>query len=373
MRRNCYHRPMSWSDLYEPLDELISAAGVSGSEGAVAAVVESQLATAGIAPERLAADALGNRWLCFDRFGPPGEPGPDWQPQRLLAAHMDEIGLRITSIRDDGICRVQAVGGIDPQLWEGTEVQVHTAGGIVPACIAPVSLHVTQRSGLGPAGRLRAEDLFLDLGVSSSHAAGELGVRLLDPVTWIKGLTELPGGLVQGRSLDDRFGCLALVELAKRLQAQPPPVPTVIAWTVQEEVGLRGARALAQRFPGLTEAIAVDSFTIGLGPRDNRQFDSVRLGGGPALRAWDATTLLPDSARQALLDAAAKAGLRLQYGHMPGGNDASVWEASAAALGGPQARAYGLGIAVQYSHSNVERAQLGDLDQLIALLEQLCR
>ena len=390
---------MEGAHLFEPLDELISAAGVSGSEGPVAAVVAAQLAAGDIAADRLERDALGNRWLCFDgrQAGAPsatrvmegglGDPphregGRPWPPergaqgrapsQRILAAHMDEIGLRITSIREDGICRVQAVGGIDPQLWEGTEVQVHTAGGIVPACIAPVSLHVTQRMGLGPTQRLKAEDLYLDLGAGSAQAVAALGVRMLDSVTWIKGLTELSGGLVQGRSLDDRFGCLALVELAKLLHAAPPPVPTVVTWTVQEEVGLRGARALAQRFLNASEVIAVDSFTVGLGPRDNRQFDSVRLGDGPALRAWDATTLLPDGAREAVLAAAAGAGIPLQYGHMPGGNDASVWEASAAAQGGPGARVYGLGIPVQYSHSNVERAHLGDLAALVRLLAGIC-
>lgn len=349
---------------FEPLDELVSAAGVSGSEEPVAAVVADQLSAAGIPPDRLQRDALGNRWL---QFGTSGEG-----PRRLLAAHMDEIGLRITSIRPDGICRVQAVGGIDPQLWEGTEVQVHTAGGIVPACIAPVSLHVTQRSGLGSTARLKAEDLYLDLGIGSASRVGQLGVRLLDPVTWIKGLTALPDGIVQGRSLDDRFGCLALIELAKRLHRKAPALPTVVAWTVQEEVGLRGARALQQRFPGPAEVIAVDSFTVGRGPRDSTQFDSVFLGGGPALRAWDATTLLPDGARDAVIAAAAEAGITLQYGHMPGGNDASIWEASTAALGGPDARAYGLGIPVQYSHSNVERAQLSDLAGLIGLLGALC-
>jgi endoglucanase len=225
--------------------------------------------------------------------------------------------------------------------------------------------------GLGPAQRLKAEDLYLDLGAGSAAAVAALGVRMLDPVTWIKGLTELSGGLAQGRSLDDRFGCLALVELAKRLHASPPPLPTVIAWTVQEEVGLRGARALAARFDRCTEVIAVDSFTIGMGPRDNRQFDSVRMGAGPALRAWDATTLMPDEAREAVSAAAAAAGVVLQYGHMPGGNDASVWEACASAHGGPGARVYGLGIPVQYSHSNVERANIGDLAALIGLLAAL--
>jgi putative aminopeptidase FrvX len=367
---------MAAEELYGALAELIQAPGVSGSEGPVAQVVAAQLAAAGYPAGALQSDALGNRWLCL---------GPGWdgeteaapaaggfKPQRLLAAHLDEIGLRVTSILPSGLCRVQAVGGIDPQLWEGTPVVVQGANGPLPACIAPVSLHVTMRSNQGPTGRIRAEELWLDLGVSSRDELAELGVDILTPVTWPKGLSRVgSGSIVQGRSLDDRFGCAALTQLAARLLHSAPAQATVLAWTVQEEIGLRGARALAARFPHVPEVIAVDSFTIGMGPRDSRQFDSVTLGGGPALRAWDATTLMPDSVRERVLGRALELGYPLQYGHMPGGNDASAWEGSAYGFS-DAAAVFGLGIPVQYSHSNVERAHLGDLEALVELLAAWC-
>jgi putative aminopeptidase FrvX len=338
------------------LCRLVLAAGVSGNETAVAAVVRSEIAAAGIDPAGIQTDRMGNLWLHL---------GPDGEPQRLLAAHMDEIGLRITSIRDDGICRVAAIGGIDAQLWEGTPVVVHSAGGPVEGCIAPVSHHVTFRTSLGPKGRLQIEDLLLDVGADSPSAVAALGIRLLDTVTWPKRLVDVGGGCVQGRSLDDRFGCCAQLAALPKLVANPPKLPTVLAWTVQEEVGLRGARLLAGRFPHIVEVIAVDSFTVGTGPRDNRQFDSARLGGGPVLRAWDGTTLVPDAERNALLEKAAGSGITLQYGHMPGGNDASVFEATGA-------RCFGFAVPLQYSHSQVERIHLGDLEQLSKLLAWWC-
>jgi putative aminopeptidase FrvX len=338
------------------LTALIEAAGVSGSEGPVAAVVERELQRAGYAERAIESDYLGNRWV---RLGPAGET------QRLLVAHMDEIGLRVTAVRPDGICRVVAVGGIDAQLWEGTPVVVHTAAGPVGGCIAPVSLHVTGRSNMGPSGRLKIEELLLDLGTASEQATRDLGVDVLDYVTWPKRLTPLAGELVQGRSLDDRFGCCALLQLAARLRENGPAVPTVLAWAVQEEVGLRGARALARRFPLCREVIAVDSYTVGNGPRDNKQFDSVRLGGGPAIRSFDATTLMPEAARRAALALAAEMGAPLQYGFMQGGNDASVFEDSGAVV-------LGLGVPLAYSHSAVERIHLGDLAGLIDLLDGWC-
>src|SRR5438067_10851580 len=146
------------SELLRILTALVGAAGVSGSEEPVAQVVEAELARAGYAAGDVQRDYLGSRWV---RLGPEGET------QRLLVAHMDEIGLRVTAIRADGICRVQAVGGIDPPLWEGTPVVVHTQGGPVYGCIAPVSLHVTGRSNLAPSGRLKIDDLLLDVGASS--------------------------------------------------------------------------------------------------------------------------------------------------------------------------------------------------------------
>jgi putative aminopeptidase FrvX len=218
---------------------------------------------------------------------------------------------------------------------------------------------------MGPAGRLKIEELQLDLGTASEAETRALGVDILDSITWPKQLTPLAGELVQGRSLDDRFGCTALIALAERLRETAPPVPTVLAWAVQEELGLRGARVLAQRFPYCREVIAVDSFTVGSGPRDNKQFDSVRLGGGPAIRAFDATTMLPEAAFRDALARAQRIGIPLQYGFMQGGNDASVFEATGA-------RVLGLGVPLAYSHSNVERIHLGDLVQLVNLLAGWC-
>jgi putative aminopeptidase FrvX len=343
-------------DLLQTLTRLIEAPGVSGSEEPVAAVVESELQRIGYPAAQIERDYLGNRWL---RIGPCGEV------QRLLVAHMDEIGLRVTAVRPDGICRVVAVGGIDPQLWEGTPVVVHTQTGQVPGCIAPVSLHVTQRSNMGPAGRLKIEELLLDVGTTIGAETRALGIDILDSVTWPKQLTPLASGLVQARSLDDRFGCTALIALAEQLRDTAPAVPTVLAWAAQEELGLRGARALAQRFPFCREVIAVDSYTVGSGPRDNKQFDSVALGGGPAIRAFDATTMIPQGSFREALTRAERIGVPLQYGFMQGGNDASVFEQTGA-------RVLGLGVPLAYSHSNVERIHLGDLTQLVDLLAGWC-
>ncbi|MEP0814791.1 MAG: M20/M25/M40 family metallo-hydrolase [bacterium] len=349
---------METERLFELLSDLILAPGVSGNEGAVASVVEARLAAAGIAHDRIQRDGLGNRWI---RLGPAGEP------KRVLIAHMDEIGFRITSIRPDGNCRVVAVGGIDAQLYEGAPVVVHTAGGPVPGAFAPVSHHVTFRTGAFSDRRLTAEDLILDVGARSPEELSALGVRLLDTVTFPKRIEKLAGGLVQARSLDDRFGCAALVAAASKLAESKAevPVPTVFAWSVQEEVGLRGARALAHRFAAAEEVIAIDSFTVGAGPRDNKQFDSAKPGGGPVLRAFDGTTLVPDAARDALLEKARGLGFELQYGYMPGGNDASMFESSGS-------RVFGLSVPVVYSHTAAERIQMGDLARLVDLIAAWC-
>ena len=108
------HTPDS---IYPILEELILQPGVSGNEEPVGAAVIKQLRAAGYAEEDIKRDSLGNLWI---------QIGPDGEPKRLLVAHLDEIGFRITSIRNDGICRLQPLGGIDAQLWEGTVVHVHT-------------------------------------------------------------------------------------------------------------------------------------------------------------------------------------------------------------------------------------------------------
>lgn len=341
--------------LIDILSALISVPGVSGAEEPVAREIESLLISANVTEARIEKDCLGNRFVRF---------GPDESPRRLLVAHMDEIGFRITSIGDDGICRVIASGGIDPQLYEGAPVEIHTKSGDVPAVFAPVSHHVTFRTGVFKDRRIGVEDLMLDLGAKSREEAAALGVRLLDSVTFPKRFRRLAGGFVEARSLDDRFGCAALVMLAARLAENPPPVPTVLAWAVQEEVGLRGARALASRFSP-DEAIAIDSFTVGTGPRDNRQFDAVKPGGGAVLRSLDSTTIVPDAVRDAILEKAASLGIPLQYGYMPGGNDASMFEAGGA-------RVFGCAVPVEYSHTAAERIHIGDLENLVELLAAWC-
>ena len=341
--------------LAQTLESLVNIAGVSGNEYEVADYIRGQLQAYGVVPEQIHNDRLGNLWASFG----------EGEAARMMAAHMDEIGLRITSIRSDGICRVTAVGGIDPQLWEGTPVVVHTAKGQVPGCIAPVSHHITFRSSLGPKGRISIEDLLVDVGAGSQEEARGMGLSLLDTVTWPKKLVHLGHSLVQGRSLDDRFGCCALLVVAKQLIDSPPTQPVILAWPVQEEVGLRGAKILAQRFNNLDEVIAVDSFTVGTGPRDNQQFAECTLGAGAVLRSLDSTTLVPERQRRSLLDKAQGLGFPLQYGYMPGGNDASVFEASGALV-------FGLAVPLQYSHSQVERIHLGDLEKLTGLLIAWC-
>ncbi len=344
------------AEVIAALSELVLVAGVSGAEQPVAAVVERLLQAAGYGREELQADHLGNRWV---QLGPAGEP------RRMLVAHMDEIGQRIASIRADGCCTLQPIGGSDPQLWEGTPVVVQTQAGPVPACIVPVSHHVTFSQGLAAKERLAQRDLLLDAGAHSPEDAAAMGLRVLDPVTWPKAIAFLPHGVVQARSLDDRFGCTALALAAARLKQQPPSIPTVIAWSVQEEVGLRGGRALAERFKHCAEVIAIDSFCVGAGPRDSKQWANARLGAGPVLRAWDSTTLVPDSVRLGLLDKAAGLGCALQSGYMAGGNDASMAEYTGA-------RVFGLAVCVQYSHTNSERIHLGDLAQLAGLVTAWC-
>jgi len=343
--------------LFSLLKALVEAPGVSGQEAAVAEVAAGFLTSAGYPADAFQADYLGNRWL---HLGPAGEP------QRLLVAHLDEIGFRITSIREDGICRLKALGGIDAQLWEGTPVAVHTADGPVPGCIAPQSHHVSYRVKSVGSPRLNEQELLLDLGAQSPAAVAELGVRLLDAVTWPKSIQRLVSGIVQARSLDDRFGCCAVCACAAALQQKQLDIPTVFAFSVQEEIGLRGARALASRFSQCSEVIAIDSFAVGTGPRDSKQYDAVQLGKGPALRSWDSTILVPDEVRESLLSKAASLGYQLQYGFMPGGNDASVFEPSGA-------RVFGLTIPVQYSHTAAERVNLHDLARLSSLLADWCQ
>ncbi|CAB50434.1 M20/M25/M40 family metallo-hydrolase [Pyrococcus abyssi] len=271
----------------------------------------------------------------------------------LFMAHMDEIGLLITGITNDGKLRFRKVGGIDDRLLYGRHVSVVTEDKIIDGVIGAIPPHLSLGKGKDV---IPWHELVIDIGAESKEEALEL-VKPLDFAVFKKHFSVLNGRYVSTRSLDDRFGVVALIEAIKDLVDHDLGGKVVFAFTVQEEIGLKGARFLANRYAP-EYAFAIDSFAC-----CNELTGDVKLGGGPVIRAVDNSAIYSRDLARKVLSIAEKNKIPIQIGVTGGGTDASVFQ--------ERCKALALSVPIKYLHSEVEMLQINDLENLIKLIEAI--
>ena len=212
--------------MLDSIRALSALPGVSGRESAVREKLIEQIR--GYA-DSWETDPLGNL-IVFKKGLAPAKN------KVLLDAHMDEVGLIITSIDSDGFLRFATVGGIDPGVLAGRTVCVgdHAASGAIG--VKPIHLLKKDEEGIVPS----IDQLYIDIGASSREEAAQL-VQPGD-VAWFRGETAAFGsGMLMGKALDDRVGCAILLQMIRGTL----PYDCWFTFSVQEEIGLRGAQAAA--------------------------------------------------------------------------------------------------------------------------------
>lgn len=333
------------------LRDLVAVPGVSGREEAVRAAVTARLPRWARGAARV--DAIGNLIVTVGS-------GKPWV---LYVAHMDEIGYMVANIRGDGFIQVQKAGGFYDRQYEGQVVQIHTAEGPVNGVVAMPSIHL--RDDAGEAGPYEVDDVLIDVGTRSRQETLGLGIRTLDPITVPKVVTQLAGSRLAARSMDDRFGCAALLALAQRIDPKSVHGTLTLAWSVQEEVGLRGAEALAKAMSPDT-VVPIDSYVTSDSPIENKRLGNASLGGGPVIRALDSSNIAPIALVRSLTAFAKRKNIPLRYGATGGGNDGSVFRNGTS-------RVLPLAIPIRYSHSAIETIDTEDLVGLVQLLHAMAR
>ncbi len=285
------------------LRELSNAVAVSGDEGAIRKIVLDAIQDHA---DEVKVDALGNV-LAVKKARNAG--GRD---RVLVAAHMDEVGLMITDIESDGALRFEIVGGIADTVLLGKTVLVGAKRllGLIGA--APVHLLSDDRRG----SVIKSNQMRIELGVTSGEAAKKL-VKIGDRATFATEFAEV-GPSLRGKALDDRIGCATLIEL---LRGPAYAFELHAAFTVQEEVGLRGAR-VAGHAADPACAFVLDctpayDFPHADAQRENTQYNS-RLGLGPAIYVADRATISDERLVRYLKQTAESAGIPYQY-RQPGG------------------------------------------------------
>jgi endoglucanase len=167
--------------------------------------------------------------------------GREGAPTLAIVGHIDEIGVAITNIEENGLLSFVTVGGIGPETLHGQRFELLTAGGRIPAAMARKRLYPEQ---MRDRGRLELSDLHLDIGAKSREEAEQL-VRVGDAGVWGGEPTELPNGRLLSKALDNRLGAYIALEAARRIGEAGVGVDAVAVAAVQEELGTYGARAAA--------------------------------------------------------------------------------------------------------------------------------
>lgn len=328
----------------ELLKRLCETPGIPGREEAMRIIVREAL-TGHV--DEISVDRLGNVIARKKGTG----------PKVAIAAHMDEIGFFVSHVDEEtGFLRIAPVGGFDPRTLIAHRVAVHARGGVKYGLIGTKPVHILTEEEKKKVPEMK--DLFVDLGLSGKEAKEQ--VRVGDAVTLVQAFADV-GNVVTGKALDDRLGVYVGIEAMKRLKRHKADVYFVA--TVQEEVGLRGARTSAFAIaPDIGVALDVTIACDIPGVSAHEQI--TRLGKGVAIKVKDSASISHPGLVQFLVSLAEERKIPYQLEILPrGGTDA----------GGIQPAREGaavvtISIPTRYVHTVVETAHKDDIEAAISLL-----
>ena len=256
----------------ELLKKLSESCGISGFEENVREIIKDELDGK---VDSMETDIMGNVITTHK--------GVEGKPSVMLASHMDEIGLMVSYIDDEGFIRFVKIGGINDQMLLNQQVYIQTEDGEVPGVIGSKPPHITSAEEAKKI--IPYQNMFIDIGANSKEQAEEL-VSVGDAIVFHTEFRECLNDLVMGKALDNRVGCAVMVEVMKQLDDVDATVYGV--GTVQEEVGLKGAKTSAFKLnPDM--AIALDVTISGDHPGVKPEDASVKAGKGPVISLADAS------------------------------------------------------------------------------------
>lgn len=333
------------------LPKLCTARGISGEEDTVRELILSYIRPYA---EKIEITPLGSI-LAYKK-------GKNRAKTRLLLnAHMDEVGLIVTHITDEGLLKFASVGGIDPRILPGRSVTVGYGTETVPGVIGLKPIHLTEKDERQKS--IPMDDLYIDIGAKDKDEAAAV-VTPGDMVTF-DSVYEENGYSIKSRALDDRAGCALLIHL---MQQEDWTYDTIFEFAVQEEVGLNGSRTgafLAQP----QAAIVVESTTAADVPGNEKEHQMCRLGKGPVISFMDRRTIYDKEYTQWAFEEAHEAGIPCQWKEgVAGGNDAGAIHISRGGV-----RTVAVSLACRYLHAPMGVISKGDYDAAAVLLQRLAQ
>ena len=337
------------------LKRLLDTPGPSGFEAAPARVWRAE--AAGFAAD-VRADVVGNSLATVH--------GDGTGPTILLAGHIDEIGVIITHIDDNGYVYFEPIGGWDPQVLVAQRMRFLGRHGDVFGVIGKKPIHLMKPDEREKASKIT--DLWVDIGVKNKAEALEV-LEVGDAGVIDSRTMDLPNHRIVSRSIDDRIGAFVVLEALRRYAAQPGAARVVAAATAQEEIGYSGggARVAAQSVHAQM-AIAVDvTFATDHPGTKKEEIGEHSIGGGPVLTRGSVVSpvvyrLLADTARR----------LEIPFSIHAAGRFTST-DADAMPLPREGVATALVSIPNRYMHSPNEMVSLEDLDRAATLIAEACR
>lgn len=318
----------------ELLKKLTQAYGPSGSEEIVRDIIRDEIKAY---VDEIKVDVLGNLIAVKKGSG----------MKVMLAAHMDQIGFIVTHIDDKGFLRLSRVGGIS--AGNSINRRVIFKNGVTGV--------ISYDGDIENINSIKLDKMYIDIGASGPEEAQD-SVAIGDVAVYCSPFTENKGRYI-GKAMDDRAGCALLIETARRLKSSPHEIYFV--FTVQEELGVRGAKTSAYALnPDI--GIAVDVTRTGDTPKARPM--EVKLGGGPAIKIKDSLVMAHPRVRELMVKKAKEIGIPYQMEILEaGGTDAGPIHLTREGV--PSGV---ISIPCRYVHSDSEMVDASDLENGVKLL-----
>ncbi len=332
------------------LRRLLETPSPSGFEGSIRGIIKGEMAQV---CQEVRVDLHGNVI---------GVVNPEAPMRVMLAGHCDEVGLMVRYVDEGGYIYFSAIGGVDPGVLDGQRVKIFTSAGPVAGVIGKKPIHLMEEDEKGKP--LKIHQLWIDIGASSREEAMER-VSPGDPIVVDVPVVELLNDMLVARGTDDRIGAFTVIEVLRHIAHFPLGVAVYGVATVQEELGLRGARTSAFSIDPQV-GIAVDvGFATDYPEVDKKRVGDVKVGSGPILhRGANINPILS----RLMEEKAKEKGLPYQLSGEPRatGTDANAIQISR----GGVATAL-ISIPNRYMHTPVEVISLRDVEVAVDLLTEV--
>ncbi|HEX5831918.1 MAG TPA: M42 family metallopeptidase [Gemmatimonadaceae bacterium] len=336
------------------LKQLLDTPGPSGYEAAPARVWREEARRFA----EVRGDVLGNSLATVN---------PEGGPTIMLAGHIDEIGLIVTYVDDEGYVYVAPIGGWDPQVLVGHRIRLLGRGGDVLGVVGKKPIHLMKPEDREKASKM--SDLWVDVGARSKAEALER-LQVGDAAVIDSRSMELPNGLLVSRSIDDRIGAFVVLEALRRYAEQPGEARVVAVATTQEEIAYRHGGGAGVGAAGLRPemALVVDvTFATDHPGLEKKELGEHRIGGGPVLARG---SIISPVVFELLRGTAEER--RIPYSVQAAGRDTST-DADAIHTAAAGVATGLVSVPNRYMHSPNELVSLADLDATATLLAETCR